>query len=199
MSTIPVSMSGSARSGGSSLTSLLQAWRGGDGAAYERVFDQAYAELKQIAARRLGAGSSRATLSPTELVHEAALRVLGTDMQWENRAHFFASMSLYMRAVLIDHARSRMSGKRGGGHVHVTLGHAEVGAESGIAELLALDAALIQLEAHDPRSSAVMHLTYFSGLDRHDIAGVLNVSVQIVDRELRFAKTWLNAHLESPL
>jgi RNA polymerase sigma factor (TIGR02999 family) len=178
---------------------LLQAWREGDGSAFASLFEQAYAELKRIAARRVQQVSGDATLSPTELVHEALLRIIGKDLNWENRAHFFASMSMYMRAVLVDHARARMSDKRGGGMLHVTLGKAEAGEESGMAELLALDGALRQLETLDPRSSAVLHLKFFAGMDRQQIAEVLAVSVQIVDRELRFAKTWLSAQLESPL
>ncbi len=178
---------------------LLQAWREGDGAAFSPLFEQAYGELKRIAAGRVQQVSGDSTLSPTELVHEALLRVIGKDMDWENRAHFFASMSLYMRAVLVDHARARLSDKRGGGLLHLTLGKVEAGEESGMAELLALDAALRELEVLDPRGSAVLHLKFFAGMDRQQIAEVLGVSVQIVDRELRFAKTWLSAQLESPL
>ena len=186
-----------ATSQASSLTDLLDAWRAGDGAAYAPIFDQAYAQLKQIAAQRLQGAA--ATLSPTEMMHEAVLRVMDAQVQWQNRAHFFASMSLYMRSVLVDHVRSRQSDRRGGGALHVTLGQEEAGAESAIADLLALDSALTRLAALDERSSAVLHLTYFAGLDRHRIAEVLKVSVQIVDRELRFAKSWLNVHLGSSL
>jgi RNA polymerase sigma factor (TIGR02999 family) len=178
---------------------LLQAWREGDGAAFSPLFEQAYAELKRIAAGRVQHVSGDATLSPTELVHEALLRVVGKDINWESRAHFFASMSTCMRSILVDHARARLSDKRGGGLLHVTLGKAEAGAESGMAELLALDAALSQLEALDARSGAVLHLKFFAGMDRHQIAEVLEVSVQIVDRELRFAKTWLSTQLETSL
>jgi len=182
-----------------SLTALLDAWRDGEGAAYGPLFERAYAELKQVAGQRIRSVDGRATLSPTELVHEAAMRVLGNSANWKDRGHFFASMSMTMRTVLIDHARARLSGKRGGNAVHVTLGQIDVGAESEVLDLLALDAALIRLQALDERSSSVLHLTYFGGLDRHQIAEVLDVSVQIVDRELRFAKSWLNSHIESKL
>jgi RNA polymerase sigma factor (TIGR02999 family) len=181
------------------LTALLQSWREGDGASLNQVFEQAYAELHRIAASRLRQADGCATLAPTELMHEAALRVLGAPVDWHNRAHFFASMSLYMRAVLIDHARARLADKRGGAQLHVTLGRVDAGAESGIAELLALESALNRLETLDVRSSAVLHLTFFAGLSRHEIAEVLAVSTQTVDRELRFAKTWLNAQLEIAL
>ena len=178
-----------------SLTHLLKAWRSGDGAAYADLFDLAYQELKRIALHRLGSGARSGTLSPTELVHEAALRVMEGDLKWKNRAHFFASLSLYMRAVLVDGARARMSRKRGGGMLRVTLAESEVVGDSDIADLLALDQALIELEALDTRSSAVLHLTYFAGLDRRQIAEVLEVSIPTVDREIRFAKTWLNKHM----
>lgn len=182
-----------------SLTALLDAWRQGDGASLGRVFDHAYAELRRIAAGRLRQVDGRSTLAPTELMHEAALRVLDAPVDWRNRAHFFASMSLYMRAVLVDHARARLADKRGGAQLHLSLGGVEAGSESGIADLLALETALARLESMDARSSAVLHLTCFAGLSRHEIAGVLNVSVQIVDRELRFAKTWLNSQLDIAL
>ena len=178
------------------LTQMLDSWREGNDASLNDLFDLAYDQLKLIAAQRLRSTDATATLSPTELVNEAVVRVMGATPQWQNRAHFFASMSLYMRAVLVDHARARQSERRGNGVLHVTLGHArQVGDDSAIADLLALDSALNQLEAHDARSSAVLHLVYFAGFDRHQIAEVLGVAVQIVDRELRFAKSWLNAHL----
>ncbi len=176
------------------LTQWLQSWQQGNADAFASVFEQAYAELRQIAAMRIAKVAGDATLSPTELLHEAVLRVIGSKVTWQNRAHFFASMSVYMRAVLVDHARARLSDKRGGGAVHVTLERAESGEASGIVDLLALDQALRQLEQLDARSSAVLHLTLFAGLARNEIADVLNVSVQIVDRELRFAKSWLHHH-----
>jgi RNA polymerase sigma factor (TIGR02999 family) len=181
------------------LTHMLDSWRSGNAGAFDRLFELAYEQLKQIAAQRLRSVDGSKTLSPTELMHEAVVRVMGANPQWQSRAHFFASMSLYMRAVLIDHARARQSARRGGGVLHVTLTGADIGADSAIADLLALDRALNQLEAQDARSASVLHLTYFAGLDRHEIAEVLTVSVQIVDRELRFAKSWLNAHLGTAL
>lgn len=190
MSELPVS---------SSLTELLQAWRSGQDRARDRLFELAYAHLRQMASERLDSFRGPACLSPTELVHEAVLRVLGSGGSWQDRAHFCASMSLTMRAVLIDQARARACDRRGGDVLHVTLSHATSGEESMIVDLLAIDHGLNELEAQDPRSAAVLHLAYFAGLDRHQIATVLGVSVQVVDRELRFAKSWLNAHLQTQL
>lgn len=182
-----------------SLTAVLQAWHAGDGAAYGELFERAYAELRQIASQRIRSMADSATLSPTELVNEAVVRVLGSELRWQDRNHFFASMSLCMRSVLIDRARARQSERRGGGALHVTLGQVDEGAESQIEELLALDRALRRLDALDPRSSAVLHLTYFGGLARAQIADVLGVSTQIVDRELRFGRSWLNTHIDTHL
>lgn len=182
-----------------SLTRLIDAWRNGQDEALGHIFELAYGELRQLAAQRMRHQGRDLTLSPTELLHDVLLRVIGTAPQWQNRTHFLASMSLYMRAVLVDHARARHSERRGGGLLRVTLGQVDIGDESVMTELLALDEALNRLEQHDPRCSAVLHLTYFAGMDRHRIAEVLAVSVQIVDRELRFARSWLNAHIGSAL
>ena len=178
-----------------SLTMLLDDWQEGDGAAYGAVFSQAYVELRRIARQRIHAMGSDVTLSPTELVHEAVLRVMGTELHWKDRNHFFASLSLYMRAVLVDRARARASLKRGGGATHLALSQVDFAGDSGSLDLLALDSALQRLEELDPRCGSVLHLTCFAGLKRQQIAEVLNVSVQIVDRELRFAKSWLTSHL----
>ena len=144
-----------------------------------------------MAVRRLG-NHAAATLSPTELVHETALGMMQSPMDFANRAHFFATMSLAMRSILVDHARARAADKRGGDEVRVSLSHVESGDEEGMAvDLLALEQALTQLEALDPRCGQVMHLTYFGGLQQGEIALVLNVSVPTVKRDLRFARSWL--------
>lgn len=181
------------------LTELLQSWQLGDGRAFAQLFERVYIQLKDIAAHRLREVAGAATLTPTELLHEAVLRVVDTPMDWKNRAHFFATMSLLVRSALIDHARARVAIKRGGDALRVTLGEADVGEESSVADLLSLDQALIKLEALDARSSEVLHLTYFAGLDRQQIADVLDVSLSTVDRELKFARAWLGRELGQKL
>lgn len=178
-----------------SLTTLLQAWQKGDGAAFASLFEQVYDQLKKIAAHRLREVAGDSTLSPTELLHEAVIRIADAPTDLKNRAHFFATMSLYIRSTLIDHARARQAQKRGGQHLHVTLTGAAVGEESQIADLLSLDQALVALEKIDPRGSEVLHLTYFAGLEREEIADVLGISRATVDRELRFARAWLHTTL----
>ncbi len=178
------------------MTELLQAWQHGDGNAFAEVFDRAYAQLREIAAQRLRQHQGVHTLAPTDLLHEAVLRVVDAPMNWKNRAHFFATMSLYIRSALIDHARARQAIKRGGHELRITFTGLEHGEESGVSELLSLDQALRKLEAQDPRGAEVLHLSYFAGLDREEIADVLQVSLSTVDRELRFSRAWLSKELE---
>lgn len=173
------------------LTRLLHEWRNGDGRAFSALIEQAYPALKRIAARRIGSHGGTATLSPTDLVHETALGVMQSSMDFSNRVHFFATMSLAMRSILVDHARARAADKRGGG-LQVSLSRADAGDDGGLAvDLLILEQALQQLEALDPRCGQVMHLTYFGGLQQDEIAVVLGVSVPTVKRDLRFARSWL--------
>ena len=178
------------------LTDLLHAWKDGEGAAFHRVVDLAYDQLKQIAAQRLRHRGQSVTLTPTELLHDALLRVVDAPRDWKNRAHFFASMSLFIRSTLVDHARARSAEKRGAAPASLSLTLNDSGEPSMAAELLAFDQALRRLEMLDPRGAEVLHLTYFAGLDREQIAAVLGVSLSSVDRDLHFTRTWLREELE---
>jgi RNA polymerase sigma factor (TIGR02999 family) len=178
------------------LTDLLQSWKQGEGAAFRQVIDLAYGQLKQIAAQRLRQSGRELTLTPTELLHDALLRLTEAPRDWKNRAHFFASMSLFIRSTLVDHARARQAAKRGDAPVHLSLSLIDSGEPSMAADLLAFDQALVRLGTLDPRGSEVLHLTYFAGLDREQIAEVLGVSLSSVDRDLRFTRAWLREELE---
>ena len=180
-----------------SLTALLQSWRQGSGTAFGTLIDHVYDQLRAIAARCLRQSSGLATLSPTELIHEALLGVMPAPRDFKNRVHFFATMSLAVRSILVDHARAKSAGKRGGGLIRVTLSNAELGEEDRIVDLLAIEEALTRLERLDARCGRIMHLTCFTGLTREEIAGMLGISVPTVDRELRFARAWLNKALAS--
>lgn len=182
----------------SSLTVLLDKWRQGDGRALDKVIAQALAELQRMAASRMRQNADL-TLSPADLLNEAVVRLMEGETSYKNRAHFFATVSLHMRTVLVDHARARHARKRGGGAVHVTLSHALEGEESMALELIALDEALNELEVADARAAKVLHLTYFGGLNREAIAEVLCVSVPTIDRELRFARAWLAERIGRPI
>ena len=176
------------------LTALLNAWRDGSDAAFGAVIDQVYAELKVIAARRLGQLGGAVTLSPTEVLHEALIGVLPGKMDFRDRAHFFATMSLAIRAILVDHARARSRDKRGGGLVRVSYTE-QAGEPSAVADLLIIEQTLSDLERLDPRCAQVVQLTYFGGLEHEEIAQVLGLSVSTVTRDLRFARGFIGKAL----
>src|SRR5262245_61320486 len=178
-----------------SLTVLLRDWRQGSGTAFESVFEHAYEHLRAIALKRLARFGGSPTLSATELLHEALLGIIPSGVQWKDRAHFFATMSLAMRSVLVDHARARASVKRGGDRLRVTLDDDVAGVDGRMLAMLVLDGALNRLERLDPRGAAVLHLTYFAGFERKEIAELLGVSVSAVDRDLRFSRGWLGVEL----
>ncbi len=176
------------------LTELLLAWQRGDADAFAAVISLVHGELLRMAAARLRT-SDGGTVSRGDLLNAALLRVMESPPAWRNRAHFFATLSLTMRSVLVDHARARLADKRGGGRERVTWTLSSLGEESMAADLLTLDALMRQLEAEDPRAAQILQLTYFAGMQRPDIAVVLGISVPTVDRDLRFARAWLSQQL----
>jgi RNA polymerase sigma factor (TIGR02999 family) len=138
------------------------------------------------------------TLQPTELAHELFLRLIGADIAWTDRRHFYGVVSVAMRRILVDSARARASDRRGGGSLHVTLSAAEYAADAASeqdSDAFALDEALDALRKLDERKCEVVELTYLLGLKREEIADVVGVSVPTVDRELRFARAWLKEKL----
>jgi RNA polymerase sigma factor (TIGR02999 family) len=181
-----------------SLTLLLHAWKAGDGQAFGRLAEALQGEFQRMAASRLR-GFESATLARGDLVNEALLRLMQSPGDWNDRAHFFATVSLHMRSVLREHARARLSDKRGGGRMQLTLTSAvnsgAMAEESMVADLLTLDALLDQLAALDPRCARVLELSYITGLAGADVAEVLGVSLATVERELRFGRAWLSEQL----
>lgn len=176
------------------ITRLLRNWSAGDDAALDPLFELVYETLREIAVARLRGGGQH-TLQPTSLVNEAVLRLMGRNVDWNDRAHFFAVAALKMRAVLVDHARAMASAKRGGDVELLTLSHAEQQGETVEFDVLALHNSLERLAQRDARAAQAIEMAYFGGMDRDEIAAVLGVSVPTVDRDLRFAKAWLNREL----
>ena len=177
------------------LTVLLTAWRAGDLSAMGRLVGAVQSELMRMAGARLR-GHDVATLAGDDVVNEALLRLMQHPADWQNRSHFFAIASLTMRSVLREHARARQTAKRDGGQrVQLTLAEGLAGEEDMAADVLTLDALLDQLARHDPRAAQVLEMTYFGGLERAQVAQALAVSVPTVDRELRFARAWLQERL----
>src|SRR5574337_97431 len=167
------------------LTQLILAWRGGDEAARAALVERVYANVRAIAAQSLRQ-TPGATFSTTEVAHEALLRLLGTDADWQDRRHFFHVAAQATRQVLVDAARRRLSVKRGAGAEHVELEHAlDQPIPEADASLVQLDAALHDLQHSDPRRAQIIELVYFGGLGRAEVASSLALSETTVDRDLR--------------
>ena len=175
----------------SDVTLLLAALREGEADADERLFLRVYAELRKLAGARMRYERAGHSLQPTEIVHEAWMRLTQGDVSWENRAHFFGAAAEGMRRILIEHARRRAAQKRGGGLPHVTFDELAVAAVDPDVDLLAMDDALKALEAHDARLASVVKLRYFAGMTVEEVAAVLGQSTSTVKRDWIYARAWL--------
>jgi RNA polymerase sigma-70 factor (ECF subfamily) len=174
------------------VTQLLKAWTGGDEEALEKLTPLVYRQLHQVAQRCMAGQRPDHTLQTTALVNEVYLRLVDCEqVNWQDRAHFFAVSAQLMRRILIDFARSRGYQKRGAGATHIPLEEApSVGSEPD-PNLVALDDALKALAAVDERKAKVVELRFFGGLSIDETAEVLKVSVETVVRDWRLAKMWL--------
>lgn len=172
------------------ITQLLASWRKGDQQALDQLTPIVYETLRRLSSRHLNNEQHR-TLQATELVHEAFLNLVGADVNWQNRAHFFAVSSRLMRRLLIDRARARLRQKRGAG-MPLSDHDMDQLAEPDIEQdLLDLDDALTRLAGMEKRKSDVLELHYFGGMTYPEIAEALAISEATVDRDLRFAKAWV--------
>lgn len=185
----PFVMATAPRTSPGEITRILVAVRSGDSAAVDRLLPLVYAELRRLARGQLAREYGAVTLSPTDLVHEAYLKLAGGQLAAENRIHFMAIAARAMRQVLVDQARRRRSQKRGAGAVPITLSEAH---DSTFAvdpeELIALDAALEEL---DDRQRQIVEYRFFGGLEEREIAVVLGISDRTVRREWIKARAWL--------
>jgi RNA polymerase sigma factor (TIGR02999 family) len=176
------------------LTRLLRAWQQGDRAAFDEVVPIIYDELRRLAAFHLRGERPEHTFGPTDLISEAYLRLAeGAQLDFNDRAHFFAIASKYMRQILVDHARKRCAEKRGGGERPLEFDETRVATDRPW-ELVALDEALEKLAKFDERKARVTELHYFGGLTHEEIAAVCKVHVNTVARDLRLAEAWLRRH-----
>jgi RNA polymerase sigma factor (TIGR02999 family) len=179
-----------------SVTQLLQQWRSGDTRALDQLTPLVYAELRRLATGYLRREQPHHTLQPTELVHEAFVRLIRQDTpDYQNRAHFMAIAAIHMRQILVDHARRRRRVKRGGDTILVPLEKACLVASDAPVGLLELDRALAELEALDPRKTRAIEMHFFGGMRFEDIALVLGIHVNTVARDMRLSRAWLRARL----
>lgn len=173
-------------------TALLLAWGSGDPAALEQLMPLVYGEMRRLARLHLRRERVGHTLQATALVNEVYLRLIEvSQVQWQNRAHFFAMASRVMRRILVDAARARRYQKRGGGAERVSLDEALLVSNAPAQDLVALDDALNALAAFDIRKSQVIEMRFFGGLSVDETAAALQVSPDTVMRDWRLAKVWL--------
>ena len=177
----------------SDVTQILNAINAGDPHAASRLMPLVYDELRRLAAQRLANERPGQTLDATALVHEAYLRLAG-DQQFNNRRHFFAAAGEAMRRVLVDHARRKLSAKRGGSAQRLPL--SDVAAPDAEERLVALDEALTQLAGDDPLAARVVELHHFAGLPHDQVAAALDTTVYEVRRKWTYARAWLKAAVE---
>ncbi len=176
---------------------LLQAWRKGDNSALNRLAPLVLDELQRIAHRHMAREHVGHTLQTTALVNEAYLRLVDAkEVEWQDRAHFFALAAEMMRRILVDHARARNRLKRGGSAQKVSLEEAFAIPERREANLVAVDDALDSLAAIDVRKAKIVELRFFGGLSVEETAEVLRVSVSTVMNDWKLAKAWLLRELD---
>ncbi len=174
------------------VTTLLAAWSKGDPTALDKIVPLVYAELHRIARRAWSQQQHHNTLQPTELINEAYLKLASAEnATFQDRCHFLAVASTVMRQILVNHAKSRLSGKRGGGRASVSLDEVQPAVHEEAEEIVALHEALDALGAIDPRKSSVVEMRYFGGLSIEETAEALGVSIGTVNRDWRLARSWL--------
>jgi RNA polymerase sigma factor (TIGR02999 family) len=183
-------------SNGDDITELLQRWRAGSDQAMEELIGVLYEELRRIARAQMRGERPGHTLEPTALVHAAYERLLGLRTDWQDRTHFLSMASRVMRQVLVDHARARRRGKRGGDFVRITLDGDQLQVESPD-RLLDLDRALDALGELDERKRSLLEMHYFGGMTYAELAAAHRISDATVHRELRLAKAWMARELGS--
>jgi len=178
------------------VTRLLEEWSAGDASKFELVAEAVQRELRHIAAAHLARERRDHTLQPTALVNEAYLKLVDQRNQsFESKRHFLAIASTAMRRVLLEHARARAAGKRGGGARRVTFFDAPSAWEEEPESVLALDEALVAFTAIDPENARIVELRFFVGLEVAEVAAHLDVSTRTVERGWRAAQAWLRDRL----
>jgi RNA polymerase sigma factor (TIGR02999 family) len=178
------------------ITQLLVLWRQGEHSALDELIPLVYAELHRMAHRYMRRERPNHTLQTSALIHEAYVRLVDQrETPWQGRGQFFGLSARLMRRILVDHARSKGYAKRGAHAKQVSLDEGIAVSGKRGADIIALDDALKDLEALDPRKSRIVEMRFFGGLSLEETAEVLDVSVPTVEREWRAARAWLHKAL----
>lgn len=180
------------QAGNEQVTRLLaEAAAGGTNAARE-LLPLVYRSLRDIARHQFGPIRRSHTIQATALVHEAFLKLVGRDLPWADRAHFYAAAAEAMRHVLIDYARRAGTKKRGGGGKRRDISSVvNLANDESISEAMEIDDAIEALRKHDPQAASVVHLRFYTGLSIDQTAEALNIAPATVDRDWRYARAWL--------
>jgi RNA polymerase sigma factor (TIGR02999 family) len=181
------------------ISGMLAAWNAGDEHALDALVSAVYPELRRIARHHLSRVAGDHTLESAALANEAYLKLVrASGIRCEDRTRFFALCAQIIRRILVDHARTHRSAKRGGDDVRIPLDDAMPGIGARAAGILALDEALLALSKADPRKGRVVELRYFGGLSVQETAQVLGVSPETILRDWKMAKAWLFRELANP-
>ena len=179
----------------SDVTQLLSAIDAGDPKAADELLPLVYEELRKLAAAKMAQEKPGQTLQPTALVHEAWMRLVGTESgRWENRSHFFGAAAEAMRRILIDRARRKQAAKHGGGWERIELDQINIPDRASEDTLLSVDEALEALSREDAKAAELVKLRFFGGLSVEEAATVLGVTDRTARRYWRFARAWLHDH-----
>jgi RNA polymerase sigma factor (TIGR02999 family) len=190
----------------SDVTRILEAVQQGDSAAAKDLLPLVYEELRRLARSKMAQQAGGHTLQPTALVHEAWLRLVGSERQgWNGRSHFFAAAAEAMRHILVDSARRKRRARHGGGQERLDVNEVEIAANDDDDKILLVHEALEKLAMEDPIRAEVVKLHYFVGLTHAESAEILQISEKTVRRHWNFARVWLyqtiqaSGHPSSPL
>lgn len=185
------------------VTALLHSWRAGEEQALDQLTPLVYEQLRKRAAYLFSSESAGHTLQPTALVNELYGRLVDVEVDWQDRAHFYALCSRIMRHILVDHAKARKAAKRGGDMLVISLDETgvvenaseEQDRQSRTEDLISLDQALQKLATMDRRKADLVEMQVFGGLSFREMGLVTGLSESTLDRDLRFARAWLKSQL----
>ncbi len=181
----------------SEVTRVLAAAEKGDPKAANELLPLVYTELRRLAVHRMAQEAPGQTLQPTALVHEAYLRLVGSqDQKWNGRAHFFGAAAEAMRRILIENARRKRAERHGGGQARLDIHEIELAAPANDDELLAVNEALEKFAGRDKQKAELVKLRYFVGLTTEEAAEVLGISVPTADRWWSYSRAWLYQEIE---
>lgn len=179
------------------VTNILGQIEEGDPSAGEKLLPLVYDELRKLAAARMAEERPDHTLQPTDLVHEAYLRLVGDARarKWNSRGHFFGAAAEAMRRILVEQYRRKASLKAGGDWQRITLSQVEPTEENPTIDLISLDEALSKLEQISPRKAKLVKLRYFAGLTIQQAAELLGIAASTADEDWAYARSWLKLEM----